>query len=114
LALDVPAFVGGLAVTFLVNVVAGYWRAYAKRTRSRVEWVLAVHAPVPLVVLLRRLAGVGFSTTSLPALAAFVAAYFLGQRIGGMIHGIAARRIGAPSRFLLRDLAYIMRQPGAR
>ena len=99
----------GLAVTFAVNVVAGYWRAYAKRTRSRLEWFLAVHAPVPLVAVLRRLAGAGLSGPGLWLLAAFVAAYFTGQRVGGMLHGYAARRLGAPSRLLLRDLAYMLR-----
>lgn len=106
----------GLAITFAVNIVAGYWRAYAKQTRSRLEWAAAVHAPVPLVAVLRRLAGVGFNTASLPALAAFVAAYFAGQRVGGVLFNVASRRIGAPSRFLLRDLPYIFarRVPGPR
>jgi hypothetical protein len=101
------ALVAGVAVTFLVNIFAGYWRAYAKRARSKLEWALAVHAPVPLVALLRRWAGVGFNAESAAALAVFVAAYFLGQRVGGMLHGVAARRIGAPGRNLLRDLPYI-------
>lgn len=104
---DPVIFIVGLVVTFGVNIVAGYWRAYAKRTGSKLEWALAVHAPVPLVALLRRMAGVGFSAESAAALAAFVAAYFAGQRVGGLLHGIAARRIGAPSRLLLRDLPYI-------
>jgi len=104
----------GVAVTFLVNIAAGYWRAYARRAGSRLEWALAVHAPVPLVAVLRRLAGVGFDRSSLPALALFVAAYFAGQRVGGMLYEAAARRLGAPSRFILRDLVYLMRQPGSR
>jgi len=99
----------GLTVTFAVNVVAGYWRAYAKRTRNKLEWFLAVHSPVPLVAVLRRLAGAGLSGPGLWLLAAFIAAYFTGQRVGGMLHGYAARRLGAPSRLLIRDLAYMLR-----
>jgi len=104
----------GLAITFGVNIVAGYWRAYAKRVGSRLEWILAVHAPVPLVALLRRAAGAGLSGPGLYLLAAFIAAYFAGQRVGGMIHSVMARRLEAPGRFLLRDLAYVLRSGSPR
>ena len=97
------AYAAGVAVTFAVNIVAGYWRAHAKERRNRVEWFLAVHAPVPLVAVLRRLAGVGFSDVA--ALAGFVAAYFLGQRVGGSIYARVKSMGFEPSRFLLADLA---------
>lgn len=94
----------GSAVTFAVNVVAGYWRAYAKTVGSRLEWFLAVHSPVPLVALLRRAAGVTLSGEGLAALAVFVAAYFLGQRVGGMLHGSVRSRLGEAGRLVFTDI----------
>ena len=94
----------GVAVTFAVNIAAGYWRAHAKSRGSRFEWFLAVHAPVPLVAVLRRLAGVGFSVQTAPVLALFILAYFAGQRVGGLVHGGVAARIGSTSRLIVADI----------
>jgi hypothetical protein len=66
------------AAVFLINVPFGAWRARAP-ARSR-QWFLAVHLPVPLVIALRVLSGLGWQLYSFPIL---VGAFFLGQYVGG-------------------------------
>ncbi len=70
-----------------VNVPFGYWRA-GLRNFSR-SWFVAVHAPVPLVVVLRLLFGVVWRLASLPILAG---AYFTRQLLGGLLRGWRERR----------------------
>ena len=105
--MNMLGYTAAWAVTFAVNVVAGYWRAHAKARRNRVEWFLAVHAPVPLVALLRRMLGIGFNAASLWWLLGLVAAYFTGQRVGGMAYSRIAPLVGSPSRLLVRDLVRV-------
>jgi len=75
-----------LSVTLIVNIPFGYWRAYAKRNKRRFEWFLAIHAPVPLIAILRKWSGVSLSAEHVALIALFVAMYFIGQRLGGKIH----------------------------
>jgi len=68
-----------LAVLFL-NLPFGYWRAGVRR--YSLAWFLAVHAPVPLVVGFRVLAGLGWHLSTVPVLAlAFLAGQWLGGRV---------------------------------
>jgi hypothetical protein len=62
----------------LVNLPFGFWRAGLRR--FSLPWFVAVHAPVPLVVGLRLLAGLGWRLSTLPVL---VGAFFAGQFLGG-------------------------------
>jgi len=73
---------------FLVNLPFGFWRAGVRR--FTLPWFVAIHAPVPLAVGLRVLAGVGWQPSSLPAM---VGAFLLGQFLGGRL-----RRYGNRSR----------------
>ena len=68
-----------LALAVLVmNLPFGFWRAGVKRfTRP---WFVAVHAPVPVVILLRIVSGLGWHLASFPVL---VGAFFTGQFLGG-------------------------------
>ncbi|WP_240922692.1 hypothetical protein [Thermococcus sp. 9N3] len=84
--MNVSWFIIGLMVTFLVNIPFGFWRAHAKRTGNKLEWALAVHLPVPLVVLMRYLAGLSWNLEGAPLILVFVLAYFLGQRTGGKLY----------------------------
>ncbi|WP_297064782.1 hypothetical protein [Thermococcus sp.] len=84
--MNVSWFIIGLIVTFLVNIPFGFWRAHAKRTGNKLEWALAVHLPVPLVVLMRHLAGLSWNASGVPFILAFVLMYFLGQRTGGRLY----------------------------
>lgn len=71
----------GLAlVVFLLNIPFGYWRTSVPKYSWR--WALAIHLPIPVVVLLRILSGIGFMPVSYPVL---VGAFFLGQFTGGRL-----------------------------
>lgn len=75
------------AAIMMVNVPCGYWRAGVRK--FSVPWFLAVHAPVPLVFLLRTWAGVSWSLATLPLLAG---AYFGGQLVGARFRRNRRRR----------------------
>lgn len=81
------------AGTFLVNLPFGYWRGGARKFTAR--WIAAIHAPVPLVVALRLVAGVRWQLGNLPVL---LGAYFLGQLMGARARawGRAAPEEGSP------------------
>ena len=64
----------------LLNLPFGYWRAGVGK--FTVPWFLAVHAPVPLVVSLRILSGLGWHLKVFPVLAG---AFFTGQYLGGKL-----------------------------
>jgi F0F1-type ATP synthase membrane subunit a len=70
-----------LALAVLVmNLPFGFWRAGAKRfTRP---WFVAVHAPVPFVIFLRVVSGIGWHLVSFPVL---IGAFFTGQFLGGVM-----------------------------
>lgn len=64
-----------------LNIPFGYWRDDVGQ--FTLQWILAVHIPVPLIVFIRLLSGVGFAWYTYLFL---VLAYFLGQRLGAYIH----------------------------
>lgn len=76
---------------FVLNIPFGYWRESVRKFSA--SWVLAIHLPVPLVVLMRIYAGIGFVWYTYPLL---VGAFFLGQYIGVRLHRRMALRLGAP------------------
>jgi hypothetical protein len=63
-----------------LNVPFGFWRAGVRK--FSLPWILAVHAPVPLVVGLRLAAGLGWRLSTFPVL---VGAFFTGQLVGGRV-----------------------------
>jgi hypothetical protein len=67
-------------LVFLLNIPFGYWRANVKRFST--QWFLAIHIPVPFIVALRLLSGIGFGWETYLSL---VAGYFLGQQLGSLI-----------------------------
>lgn len=64
-------------LTFLINIPFGYWRANV-RIKS-LQWILAIHIPVPFVVMLRIYSDIGFELYTYPIV---IAAYFFGQFAG--------------------------------
>jgi len=64
-------------IVFLFNIPFGYWRANTKK--FSLQWILAIHLPVPVVIALRLLSGLGFQFITYPVL---VAAFFAGQFFG--------------------------------
>ena len=57
-------------LVLLVNLPFGYWRAGVRKFSF--AWFVAVHAPVPLVVGLRILAGLGWQLATFPILGAHI------------------------------------------
>ena len=79
----------GVAI-FLLNVPFGYWRAGSRKLS--LPWFLAVHLPVPAIIGLRLLTGIGFQFATLPIT---VGAFALGQFLGGRLQAHRARRPSA-------------------
>ena len=72
---------GAVALAVLiVNLPFGYWRVGLRK--FSLPWFLAVHAPVPLVLGIRVLAGVGWHLATVPVLAG---AFLSGQLLGGKL-----------------------------
>lgn len=66
--------------TFLINIPCGWWRRTAER--FSVRWFVCIHAPIPVVVVLRLESGIGFAWYTYPIV---VAAYFAGQYLGARL-----------------------------
>jgi hypothetical protein len=71
---------------FLLNLPFGWWRNSVKKYSLR--WILAIHLPVPVVVLIRIYSGLGFQFITYPVL---VAAFFLGQYAGSKIRSVSKK-----------------------
>lgn len=68
-------------IVLMLNLPFGYWRANVRG--FSLQWFLAIHLPVALVVALRIFSGVGWELTTLPVLAAV---FFVGQLSGAKLH----------------------------
>lgn len=64
----------------LLNVPFGFWRAGVRK--FSLPWILAVHLPIPFVVAMRLLSGLGWSLASFPFV---IAAYLTGQYLGAAL-----------------------------
>jgi hypothetical protein len=64
----------------LLNIFFGYWRTNVKR--FSLEWIFAVHIPVPFIIAFRIFIELGWEFYTFPIL---ISAFFLGQFIGGKI-----------------------------
>lgn len=90
-------------MVFVLNIPFGYWRANVKR--FSLQWVFAVHVPVPFVIGLRLISGLGFEFVTYPVL---VGAFLSGQYIGGMIHDWRQKQTSLPlSSCLVWDLVKV-------
>jgi len=90
-------------LTFLINIPFGYWRAKVKKLSK--EWFLAIHLPVPFIVIFRLLLGVKLN---LYTLAVFVASFFAGQRVGIVLNRLVEEKLGESSKNLFGDLIRLM------
>ena len=70
-------------IVFVINIPFGYWRAKSRKFSG--QWFLAIHLPVPLVIALRYLTGLGWQLITFPVL---IGAFFLGQLAGGLLKNI--------------------------
>lgn len=66
-----------LSAIVLINLPFGYWREGVRKFSP--AWFVAVHAAVPMIVLLRMALDIEWRLVNLPFM---VAAYFGGQTIG--------------------------------
>ncbi len=83
-----PRLLIAAGIVTALNLPFGFWRAGVVRfTRP---WILAVHAPVPLVVAVRLIAGLGWHLVTFPVL---IAAFFTGQFLGGRLRRLAGGRL---------------------
>jgi len=89
--------------TFMIlclNVPFGYWRAHVKKLG--LQWILAIHLPVPLVVLLRIIMHTGWHWITFIV---FISAFFVGQLLGGLLQkNMSLKHQGHTSSCLLVDL----------
>ena len=76
--------VAGTVLT--LNLPFGYWRSQVKRFSK--QWFLAVHIPVPFVIALRILSGLGWRFITFPVM---IGAFFTGQLLGGLIQHLYDR-----------------------
>ena len=84
---------GGVALMVLaLNLPFGYWRAGVRQ--FTLPWFLAVHAPVPLVVGVRFLTGLGWHLATVPVIAL---AFLAGQVLGGRVRSWGRCRSGTAS-----------------
>ena len=67
-------------IIFVLNLPFGYWRANTKK--FSLQWFLAIHIPVPAVIVLRFFSGLGWHFITFPI---FIGAFFLGQILGGRL-----------------------------
>jgi len=87
-------------IVYLLNIPFGYWRTNVKK--FSLQWILAIHLPVPLVILFRIYSNLGFELYTYPVL---VATFFMGQFSGKKIFEKIEKRTNLkPSSCLIMDL----------
>lgn len=91
-------------VVLILNIPFGYWRAHVKR--FSLQWFLAIHIPVLLVISLRLATHLGFKW---PTYVALIMAFFLGQQLGSLIIKGLAKKCTEISSCLVMDLARCIR-----
>jgi hypothetical protein len=87
-----------LVTVIIINIVFGYWRASTRRYSWR--WILAIHIPIPVAILLR-LWLLGWNWVQLPL---FVAGFAAGQFAGGIIRLLMLKKSKSLGSFLIADL----------
>jgi hypothetical protein len=86
-------------IIFLFNIPFGYWRINVKK--FSLQWVLAIHIPVPFIIALRFFTSVGFAWYTYVFM---VSAFFLGQKLGSVIHTQIAKSCHEATSCLFMDI----------
>ena len=92
-------------LVLLVNIPFGYWRANVHR--FTLQWFLAIHLPVIIVVVLRLVSHLGFAWFTYVVL---VTAFFLGQKFGALIIKRVRRICDHATSCLVMDLVRCQKQ----
>ncbi|MCW8814218.1 MAG: hypothetical protein OQK65_11870 [Chlorobium sp.] len=88
---------------FIINIPFGYWRANVRK--FSLQFLLAIHLPVLLIILFRILSGIGFKPITLLFT---VPAFFLGQLIGSKIYSSRKNKDAQPlTSCLVMDLVRV-------
>jgi hypothetical protein len=66
---------------YLLNIPFGYWRENSKK--FSLQWVLSIHLPIPVIIVIRIFSGIGFKFVTYPVL---VSAFVMGQLTGSRIY----------------------------
>jgi len=88
-------------IVFSINIPFGYWRANVKK--FSLQWVLAVHIPVPFIIALRFLVSIGFAWYTYIFL---VSAFFLGQTLGAYLLKVNKQKMIKTSSCLVMDIIH--------
>lgn len=65
---------------FIINIPFGYWRANVRK--FSMQFLLAIHIPVALIILLRFISGTGFEiVTLLYTVPSFIIGQYAGSKI---------------------------------
>jgi len=92
-------------IVFLMNVPFGYWRANVRK--FSLQWALAIHIPVPFVIILRIYSNMGFAWQTYPVM---VGAFFLGQYAGKKLFDFWKTHLKIElSSCLIMDIVYILK-----
>ncbi|RLD42128.1 MAG: hypothetical protein DRI89_08100 [Bacteroidetes bacterium] len=86
-------------LVLIVNIPFGYWRINVRK--FSLQWVLAVHIPVPFIIALRLFTSIGFAWYTYVFM---VGAFFIGQRIGGKLRPFMERKCKQDTSCLFMDL----------
>lgn len=90
-------------IVFIINIPFGYWRANVKT--FSLQWFLAIHIPVIIVIALRIFSGIGFAWYTYVSI---VACFAVGQQAGGIFHRKIYLAFHHVSSCLIMDLKRIM------
>ena len=86
-------------LVFIFNIPFGYWRAGVKKFST--QWALAVHIPVPFIIVARIYSEIGFVWYTYVFL---VGGFFGGQRLGAYLYDQRKVKNKPVSSNLFRDL----------
>ncbi len=94
------SFVIVAVLVFFVNIPFGYWRSNVKK--FSLQWVLAIHLPVPFVIIMRESFQLGYHWSRYPLM---IMAFFGGQFAGKKIYSFLLCRLEKmPGSCLVMDL----------
>ena len=87
-----------------INIPFGYWRSNVKA--YSLQWFLAIHIPVPFIIVLRLVSEIGFAWHTYLLL---VTAFFLGQKTGSVVMKRLHKACQHASSCLVMDLMRCIR-----
>ena len=87
-------------VILLLNIPFGYWRANTKKFSW--QWILSIHIPVPIVIMIRIFTHLGWKLITFPVL---ISSFFIGQFLGGKLFSYLKGRSNIePTSCLVMDI----------